>query len=463
MVLGKVRLISATTLVILLFTSCAKFPEREILPLYTYSYNDENKNIVAEISVVTNSTPIPENVNISIPYLKYNKSWLFILTQDDCKQDAYCRTWAAINGRPLIIDKNQYYNAVNLASGDMPRSVYYLNKTLGSTDGAGNEVRFAFTTTLSAEEIWMRRSAAPNAFKMYRGLIWDNVREMLNYDVGIAFHDLMADDEESLSDLVKHYNIAQSIITQQLNGRVCKTLAEPSGKRAYIDAARLYSPIQIMTSQHRESYAEELIPGAVNSSISGKVVKRGFYKSNEWMFAIDKLLSKPFHQREALCAGIHGVDSMMIEHLLELNNVYGKDGDDSMWAPSLEEYYEYTEYRLNTTIEKRVSGDTLKLKITIPTREFFYYPSITINLDNIPISDVKSVTSSDVVTGMSYAGFADGVMINIDCRKHLSDHAAHYVRKFETTGKSFDRADAYYFVNKLKQSAAKTDLLSRLK
>lgn len=454
---------SAITSGILLFTSCMEIPERDILPLYAYSYSDENTNIVAEVSIVTNSISIPENVDISIPYLKYNKSWLFILTQDDCKQDAYCRTWAAINGKPLLRDKSQYYNAVNLASGDMPRKVYYLGKTLGSTDGAGNEVRFAFTTTLSAEEVWMRKSATPNAFQMYKGLIWDNVREMLNYDIGIAFHDLMADDETDLNDLVKHYNIAQNIIMQQLNGRGCKTLAEPSGKRAYIDAARLYSPIKIMTAQNKESYAEELIPGAVNSSIQGKVVKRGFYKSNEWMNVISKLLSKPFNKREALCAGIHGADSMMIEHLLELNNVYGKDGDDSMWAPSLEEYYEYTEYRLNTVIEKRVSGDTLKLKITMPTREYFYYPSITINLNNISMADIKSVTSSGIVTGMSYAGFGDGVMINIDCRKHLLDHAIHYVMKYETTGISSDLADAYYFVRRIKESGAKTDLLARIK
>lgn len=463
MVLSNIRLISATALVFFLFTSCSKIPEREILPLYTYSFNDENKNIVAEISVITNGTPLPENVNVSIPYLKYNKSWLFILTQDDCKQDAYCRTWAAINGKPLLQNQKQYYNAVNLASGDMPRRVYYLDKTLGSTDGAGNEVRFAFTTTLSAEEVWMNRPAAPDAFNMYRGLIWDNVREMLNYDVGIAFHDLKADDETDLNELVKHYNIAQNIIIQQLNGRGCKTLTEPSGKRAYIDAARLYDPIKIMTAQHRESYAEELIPGAVNSSIEGKVIKRGFYTSTEWMAVIKRLLSKPFNKREALCVGAHGVDSTFIQDLLKLNNEYGKDGDDSMWAPSLEEYYEYTEYRLNTVIEKRVSGDTLKLKITMPTKEYFYFPSITINLDNISISYVKSVSSSDIVTGLSYSGFGGGVMINIDCRKHLSDHATHYVMKFEATGKSFDRADAKYFVRKLKQSKEKSDLLERLK
>src|SRR5699024_1885108 len=88
-----------------------------------------------------------------IPVLKYNKSWLFMLTQDDCKHAAYSTTWAAINGKPLSY--NYYYNAEQLAAGDLPSDIFYFKKTLGSTDGTGKEIRFAFTTTLAPEWEWM--------------------------------------------------------------------------------------------------------------------------------------------------------------------------------------------------------------------------------------------------------------------------------------------------------------------
>lgn len=42
-----------------------------------------------------------KDINVEIPHLKYNKTWMLMLTQDDCMQAAFCRTWAAINGKPI--------------------------------------------------------------------------------------------------------------------------------------------------------------------------------------------------------------------------------------------------------------------------------------------------------------------------------------------------------------------------
>ena len=51
-----------------------------------------------------------------------------------------------------------------------------------------------------------------------------------------------------------------------------------------------------------------------------------------------------------ICIGVHGTDNNWIDFLLWLNSNYGKDGDDSLWFPSQEEYYEYNYYRLNSHI-----------------------------------------------------------------------------------------------------------------
>ncbi|MCE5205376.1 MAG: hypothetical protein LLF80_04625 [Porphyromonadaceae bacterium] len=114
-----------------------------------------------------------------------------MLTQDDCKHAAYSTTWAAINGKPL--SNNYYYGTEQLAAGDLPPDAFNLDKTLGSTDGAGNEVRFVFTTTISPEWDWMDDKTSVNRefnkdyyrFYMKSGLTWNNLSEMLAYDTGI--------------------------------------------------------------------------------------------------------------------------------------------------------------------------------------------------------------------------------------------------------------------------------------
>jgi len=49
---------------------------------YLYPYRNEAQNVVAEVTLVLDNAPEVEQVKAKIPHLKYNKSWLFMLTQD---------------------------------------------------------------------------------------------------------------------------------------------------------------------------------------------------------------------------------------------------------------------------------------------------------------------------------------------------------------------------------------------
>lgn len=126
-------------------------------PVYLYPFQNEGENVKTEILIKTRTPLSDRNLHATIPYLKYNKSWLFMLTQDDCKQVAFSCTWAAINGKPLT--NKYFYNSGHLLWGDLPPDIWYLGKTLGSTDGAGNEVRFAPTTTLAPDQTWMNEKS----------------------------------------------------------------------------------------------------------------------------------------------------------------------------------------------------------------------------------------------------------------------------------------------------------------
>ncbi|MFK2337614.1 hypothetical protein ACIXMT_01035 [Bacteroides fragilis] len=179
---------------------------------------------------------------------------------------------------------------------------------------------------------------------------------------------------------------------------------------------------------------------------------------------IEQERSIPTVDRCAINIGVHSTDAFWTDFLLWLNDTYGKDGEDCMWMPSQEEYYEYNYYRMHGKIEKSADGSTLKLIVNLPSQEYFYYPSVTINLKGLKKEDIKSIESNSAVTGLSYGNYQDGVMLNIDCRRFLVEHATHFVEQYEKdkTNQS-NKADALYFVNMLKESSKKAELLNRIK
>lgn len=445
---------------------------------FLYPFHQEAENIQAEIMIHTNS-PLPniETLKAEFPVLKYNKSWLLMLTQDDCKHAAFSCTWAAINGKPL--SPQYFYDLAHLQAGDLPPDIYYLGKTLGSTDGAGNEIRFSFTTTLLSE--WDSMNVKTNIHKgftenyyrffMKSSLIWGNVREMLNYGVGIAFHDVMANDVNNENDILKHYEIAQNIILEKLSGRGCKMLAEPNGNKTYVNAALSYSPIQTMTAQ---TQGIKLYPYQDSQNLNKALIERSFYnpplndkRNNIDMIkaAITDELLKPKEQRSAIYIGVHGTDTGWGELLLWINNEYGKDGLDNVWMPNQEEYYEYNYYRTLSVINSpsKIDDHTLKFSVSLPSGQYFYYPSVTINLSGIQLENIASIETNNDVTGLSYADYKDGIMLNIDCRKYLFEHAENFVKRYEANpSDASNKADALYFVNILKESAKKEALKKRL-
>lgn len=461
-------------IVVFLFSSCLKHrnlyqEKKDVIeePLYIYPFSSENQGVTVEMVIQTKAGINMEQVKVEIPPLKYNKSWLFILSQDDCKQASYCCTWAALNGRPL--SKKYYYDVRQYLNDDLPPDVYTLGKTLGSTDGAGNEVRFNFTTTLAPEWDFMNAKTVVSSgfsqnyyrFFMKSGLVWDNVREMVNYGTGIAFHDVNTEAVNVADSVLVHYASAQDSILKYLSGRRSKVLAEPNGNKTYITAAQRYAPIQIMTAQ---TQAEKLFPFQVKKDLRGVVLNRNFSEIAATKEFIESQLKLAKEEREAVCVGVHGTGTEWVEFFLWLNDQYGKDGDDSLWFTSLEEYYEYNYYRIHGIIKKVVVDEhTLKLIVTLPAEENFYYPSVTLNLEGMPESAILSVSADDNVKGLSYASYEQGTMLHIDCRKKLVEHATHFVEQYEKFPTEINRRDAVYFTALLKNSPQKEALLKRIK
>ena len=454
------------------------------LQLFKYPYDDENRDINAEIIIKVKQEVDIEQLKISIPPLKYNKSWLLLFSQDDCMQSAFCRTWAAINGKPIsnsdtFIESTAnrevelYYLVDHLKFNDLPPNVYSFGKTLGSTDGTGKEVRFSFTTTLAPEEEFMNEKASvnpgfnKNQYRFFRksGLTWDSAREILNFDNAGSFHDVMANDLNNIEDIRMHLEIAQNIVMKELTGRGLKMLAEPNGNSLYLDAAKQFADIQTLTAQSRN--VVDLYPFLINNDQKGIAWKRVFNDSPEYfkeMIVAEK--SKPKEERKAICIGVHNTDNNWCKFLKWINDSYGKDGDDSVWFTSQEEYYEYNYYRNNgtpPTIEK-VDKNTYRISIHLASNKHFYFPSTTLNITGMDYNNIASVEADKTISGLSFGVYDEGIMLNIDCRKHLFERAQFYTNLYlENKSNSSNKDDALYFIDQLKDSPNKKNLLNQLK
>lgn len=434
-------------------------------PDFFYPFANEAIDNTAEITIqIKDDVPLPYNPTAEIPPLKYNKSWILMFIQDDCRQSAFCYTWAAINGKPLT--HGSFYDLSHLQVGDLPPNHYYLGKTLGSTDGAGNEVRFSFITTVSAEEDWMNAKSTifkeGNAFRESKGLVWGNIKEMLNYNVGIAFHDVMTENTDNQESIIAHFKTAQNIILEKLEGRGCKMLAEPNGNKNYVNAAYNYSPIKTLTAQ---AGAKKIYPFEEGLDLEKTLIERAFFNSHDIILKdIAYETSLPNQERALVYPAAHATDTSWIDFLKWLNDTHGKDGDDSVWMPNQEEYYEYNYYKKHGTVDVTLTDNhSLKLVISLPSQEYFYYPSVTVNLSGINIENIKKITSNNTVTGLSYANYGNGVMLNIDCRKYLAEHAENFVKRYEANPNGIgNKADATYFVNMLKDSDKKEELKKRI-
>ena len=136
-----------------------------------------------------------------------------------------------------------------------------------------------------------------------------------------------------------------------------------------------------------------------------------------------------------------------------------------MWMPSQEEYYEYAYFRRQGIIVPRKIDDyTLEVTVALPCEDAFYYPSVTVNLSGLEMKDISSIDTDENITGLSYADCKakNCVMLNIDCRKYLAEHAENFVKRYEANPTNASaKADANYFVNMLKDSDKKTELKKR--
>ena len=125
-------------------------------------------------------------------------------------------------------------------------------------------------------------------------------------------------------------------------------------------------------------------------------------------------------------------------------------GDDSIWFPSVDEFFEYWFMRTFTTAKKTVVGQNITYKLYVPKAANFWFRNLTCLISNIASLDGVDVVSSLNCPGTSFAIKDGQLMVNLDFNADLLEKVERYVAKFEGSLDIFDYEDAQYFVQMLK-------------
>lgn len=405
--------------------------------------------------------------------LKYNKKMLVSMTVDDAPASAFCSLFASIHNRPHT-NNDRFYHANQLESGDLPQAVTTNNKTLGITDGCGNERRFRFSVAIwpnsknSSGEIMMDTTSEvdPLSSNEYRFMTpylqWDDLNLLLKYHNGICEHNIEGDDSaiDKIIDGVEEDNVK----TVNKTGRGLKIIARPDGNDNYISAANKIDNILMCTS---ESNAVDIYPLSNSScnlykknilrympSANGNITDKENFKTD-----FQAEYAKLPEERKILNFLTHSGADGWQDVMKWINDNYGKDGTDDVWLASLDEIYEYFYFKSMCAISRDVDGSTGEMIFTIriPYGEYFKFRDMSFIIPEL--SDTNLITLDINCThyeegvGIDYipnfhTGISDSkVLINVNLNDNTDSLAEEFTAKYESDPSTINRSDAEYFVS----------------
>lgn len=408
--------------------------------------------------------PIPdgvsiEDITVQAPPLKYGKLFAYSYTFDDDVVLAYGKAFCLINKK--WIDAEKFYHTEQIkTTGSIP------TKTLGYTDGCGNEHRFSFGVA-----IWpdfgneyidnFMKPTGKNADKYYPYLVWQDLVPLIDFGSDIYLHDVNKKYGGDVDGINQGLQASQDI-TKKTLGRKIKIIARPNGNNDYITAGKLRSEIVFMSTEGATD--DGSAPLRINFSSDIDLYKQSQYRRYTEPIADASTLMSDI--TAAAAAGnytwLHDfshapADFQYILNLFTaINDNYGKDGNDAVWFASMDEIYEYNYFRNNCTIEKNIVNNTLTLRFSCPTaelaNEFQFHRDFSIIIKGVVFPENMEIASGNNVYGLSYVKQGDGsLLVNIDCNKSLLDKAERYTASYEKGKDASAKEDALYFVSRLKE------------
>lgn len=427
---------------------------------------------IVTFDIQCSTTEEANNLQLSIPKLKFNKEAIISLTADDASASHYCALFNYINNRPYSLGYFFHHNQYDV--GDLPKAdtahhddaiFAPLGKTLGFTDGCGIERRITFDCAIwphatSGENIMMDWiiEVDPSANNQYRFmtpfLVWGDLIPMLEFGCSISQHNVDTPKPETPEGILSGY-IADNTKALTKLGRGFKILTRPDGNNTYIDASLNFP--QHLTIVGESSPTIFQYPWAENFNMYKCLQQRRFPNAlpDYITEVINSEMQKSKEERRWMHVGCHRAGQTSLDFVLWLNDNLGKEGSDVAWITTPDEFYEYWYMRKYAKIVKTVIGTTANFELYIPKGQYFYYPELTF-MTNQNISAITNI--HDKIKGFSFNGTN---MFNINLDANLVSLAEKYTARFEANELPIDKQDALYFANQLRADL-KTPFLLRI-
>lgn len=431
---------------------------------------------IVEFDVALPDTVDKEAISLEIPPLKYNKKMAFSYITDD-SYSIYQHIFSSINKR-LVAKKFQlpdgriltyHLNMQGKPEYDQYVSEeYYPDSFRQCTDGAGVKHRYA--TTISCWGDKMKDQAVGQDV----GIHWPWVSEKelkFFFDFGhmCAYHDLIGYDVNTIKTQEQFDKCMADTVAmfKEYTGRIPKLMVEPNGDHRYISFCRDNDIVQMITAQTGDPAIKKVYPFKAGFSLDKNdvAVERLFANGNDMttdndnpQYAQDVLdILANFNTSTNkdtiywLIGSAHRSSHWEAVLIKKIHETYGDIGNDSLWFPTLEEFFEYWYMRENTLSVKTVTVTGVHYKMYVPKGANFFFRDLSVLISGISSLEGVSVTSDDNVYGTSFGVNEGKLLVNLDFNPLLMERVNKYVEAFESDhNKEYAYDDASYFVQMLK-------------
>lgn len=427
------------------------------------------KTETVNLSFVAPEGTNPEDINISFPKLKYNKKMVFSWINDDA-YTIWNNIFSPVNRKYVSSEQginpwsgaelNFFYHD-GLERGIIQSTGYMPAKPLEYSDGCGVKHRFTSSVAMWPEKMFTTEAPDDTDYIVGYSWLWTSAREakkLADFGYTLLWHDVFADGDTESQEIFNQRLTEKTAIFQKAYGKTPKSIAEPNGNHKYIDYCQENPLIQFITAQSGDVRIKEVYPYADNFSLnkSDVTVQRIFAAGTNEEY-INRLITKLQEAHDSTdlttipwvigsghrCS--YELDTMLF---IQIEEKFGVSGDDSIWVPSVDEFYEYWYMTKGTKISKTVEGQNVKFKLEIPVKDNFWFKSLSCLVDGL--SDTTGVQDSSECDVFSY-GMSDGkVLINFGWGGTTYELANQYVDNAMLSFRAGDYEDAMYFSQLIK-------------
>jgi len=400
------------------------------------------------------------NVNITIPPLKFNKKFVLTYTGDDGLLGIYSFLQRYVNKRKVITLSSDPYSGLCTHDGRPYTTAITAANYVGSTDGAGNIIPFRFGSawfTYNNSSVDLHE----NNNIYLSGMWWSELQTFSDYYGGVYNHEI-GNNSNAYKSMPDNENKIYSEI-----GIYPSIMIRPNGDDTYIDAAEVYDFIKLRTTEG--SYKVDYpTPNLFNNidlyklTLQRVLLESGNLSTNDLKGMVDTLYSSAtstnvpisnwFHH--SIIAGSGAIQFDGLKTLLDyINNTYGAGGNDSIWMPTLDELYEYLYIRENTTITKKVVGNTAVFDIVVNNDANQHFKEFSLLVSGATTaSEITDISGEQY--GLSTGSTDTELLININYNTNLLTLAEKYLSIAEAYPIIENKQDATFFVNRINSKLA---------